>query len=171
MRPIDADKVIDALDDAGIELYPSEYEEFQAQLDKMPTIDPESLRPTAHWIQCDLVLHDYDDGTDTIYSYRGLGRKCSRCAQIYDATKMDIKKNFCPNCGAKMMMPYYRGYTTTIEYDEDDKLWHGTLDGIKDLVNFHAFEIKNIEQEFHNAVDDYLDFCKEVGKEPERPQP
>lgn len=64
----------------------------------------------------------------------------------------------------------YRGYAATVEYDEDDKLWHGTLDGIKDLVNFHAFEIENIEQEFHNAVDDYLYFCKEVGKEPERPQ-
>lgn len=63
----------------------------------------------------------------------------------------------------------YRWYTATIEYDEDDKLWHGTLDGIKDLVNFHAFEIENIEQEFRNAVDDYLDFCREVGKEPEKP--
>lgn len=66
--------------------------------------------------------------------------------------------------------PAYRGYTATVEYDEDDKLWYGKLDGIKDLVNFHAFEIENIEQEFHNAVDDYLDFCKEVGKEPEVPQ-
>lgn len=63
----------------------------------------------------------------------------------------------------------YRGYTATVEYDEDDKLWHGTLDGIKDLVNFHAFEIENIEQEFRNAVDDYLVFCKEVGKVPEKP--
>ena len=63
----------------------------------------------------------------------------------------------------------YRGYTATVEYDEDDKLWHGTLDGVKDLVNFHALEIENIEQEFRNAVDDYLDFCREVGKEPERP--
>lgn len=65
----------------------------------------------------------------------------------------------------------YRGYAATVEYDKDDKLWHGTLDGIKDLVNFHAFEIENIEQEFCNAVDDYLEFCKEVGKEPERPLP
>lgn len=63
----------------------------------------------------------------------------------------------------------YRGYTATVEYDEDDKLWYGTLDGIKDLVNFHAFEIENIEQEFRNAVDDYLVFCKEVGKVPEKP--
>lgn len=65
----------------------------------------------------------------------------------------------------------YRGYAATAVYDEDDKLWHVTLDGIKDLVKFHAFEIENIEQSFHNAVDNYLYFCKEVGKEPERPQP
>lgn len=58
--------------------------------------------------------------------------------------------------------PAYRGYTATVEYDEDEKLWHGTLDGIKDLVNFHAFEIENIEQEFHNAVDDYIAFMEEI---------
>lgn len=27
---------------------------------------------------------------------------------------------------------------------------------------------KRIEEEFRNAVDDYLEFCKEVGKEPEK---
>ena len=66
--------------------------------------------------------------------------------------------------------PAYRGYTATVEYDEEDKLWYGKLDGIKDLVNFHAFNPANIEQEFHNAVDDYLDFCARVGKEPDVPR-
>lgn len=63
----------------------------------------------------------------------------------------------------------YRGYTATIEYDDDDKLWHGKLDKIHDMINFHSFKAEEIEREFHNAVDDYLDFCKEIGKKPEEP--
>lgn len=65
--------------------------------------------------------------------------------------------------------PSYRGYTATVEYDEDDKLWHGKLDKIHDMINFHSFKVEEIEREFHNAVDDYLDFCKEIGKKPEEP--
>lgn len=63
----------------------------------------------------------------------------------------------------------YRGYTATIEYDDDDKLWHGKLDKIHDMINFHSFKAEEIEREFHNAVNDYLDFCKEIGKKPEEP--
>ena len=63
--------------------------------------DPEFLRSTAHWIQCDLVMRNYDDGVDIIY--RGMGLKCSRCARIYDKTKMDIETNYCPHCGARIV--------------------------------------------------------------------
>lgn len=63
----------------------------------------------------------------------------------------------------------YRGYTATIEYDDDDKLWHGKLDKIHDMINFHSFKAEEIEREFHNAVNDYLDFCKEIGKKPDEP--
>lgn len=63
----------------------------------------------------------------------------------------------------------YHGYTATIEYDDDDKLWHGKLDKIHDMINFHSFKAEEIERELHNAVDDYLDFCKEIGKKPEEP--
>lgn len=69
----------------------------------------------------------------------------------------------------------YKGYSVTDIYAEYDEvacsiIYYGKLDGIKDLVNFHAFNLTDIEQEFHNAVNDYLDFCKEVEKEPEVPQ-
>ena len=47
----------------------------------------------------------------------------------------------------------YKGYRARLE----DGI--GKIDGIGDLVCF--------EDDFHEAVDDYLAFCKEVGKEPE----
>lgn len=36
------------------------------------------------------------------------------------------------------------------------------------MVNFESTDISTVEEEFHAAVDDYLEFCKEVGKEPDK---
>ena len=62
----------------------------------------------------------------------------------------------------------YKGYCTRIEFDADAMLLHGKIEGINDLVTFECEDSSRIEAEFHAAVDDYLDFCKEVGKEPEK---
>lgn len=62
----------------------------------------------------------------------------------------------------------YKGYHTRVEYDAKDHLLYGKIEGIRDLVNFQSENAKDVEKEFHSAVDDYLAFCKEVGKEPDR---
>lgn len=38
------------------------------------------------------------------------------------------------------------------------------------MVNFESETYDGLEEEFHKAVDDYLKFCKEVGKEPDKPK-
>jgi len=62
----------------------------------------------------------------------------------------------------------YKGYYTKIEYSAEDKVLYGKVEGINDLVNFESYSLNEIESEFHRAVDDYLDMCKEVGKEPDK---
>lgn len=62
----------------------------------------------------------------------------------------------------------YKGYHTKIEFDSEDFVLRGKIEGINDLVNFESEDIKGIEKEFHEAVDDYLEFCREVGKEPDK---
>lgn len=62
----------------------------------------------------------------------------------------------------------YKGYHTRIEFDSEELVLRGKIEGINDFVDFESDDIKGIEKEFHSAVDDYLDFCKEVGKEPEK---
>ncbi len=62
----------------------------------------------------------------------------------------------------------YKGYHTKIEFDADSMSLRGKIEGINDFVEFEAEDISCVEEEFHAAVDDYLDFCKEVGKEPEK---
>lgn len=62
----------------------------------------------------------------------------------------------------------YKGYHTKIEFDAESMSLRGKIEGINDYIDFEAEDISNIEKEFHAAVDDYLEFCKEVGKDPEK---
>ncbi|MBQ8956745.1 MAG: type II toxin-antitoxin system HicB family antitoxin [Lachnospiraceae bacterium] len=62
----------------------------------------------------------------------------------------------------------YKGYHTKIEFNMESMTLRGKIEGINDYVDFESEDISSIEQEFHSAVDEYLEFCKEVGKEPEK---
>ena len=69
---------------------------------------------------------------------------------------------------AKNNMLEYKGYHTKVEFDSDDFVLRGKIEGINDFVDFECENTKDLEKEFHEAVDDYLEFCKEVGKEPDK---
>lgn len=60
----------------------------------------------------------------------------------------------------------YKGYHTNITYDAHAGRLRGVISGIDDHVDFSSDKVEEIEQEFHMAVDDYLAFCREVGKVP-----
>ena len=62
----------------------------------------------------------------------------------------------------------YKGYHTRVEYDSEDMLLRGKIEGISDFVNFESQSVETVEEEFHKAVDDYLAFCADVGKTPEK---
>ena len=61
----------------------------------------------------------------------------------------------------------YKGYGCTVKYDPKDHIWYGKIDDINDLVNFYTKNFTNIDKVARDAIDDYLDFCARVGKEPE----
>ena len=63
---------------------------------------------------------------------------------------------------------HYKGYSAKPEYSVEDKLFYGKILGIDDLVDFHSENAGSIETEFQKAVDDYLAFCAEIGKEPQK---
>lgn len=68
----------------------------------------------------------------------------------------------------KSNMIRYKGYSARPEYSPEDQIFYGKLLGIEDLVDFSAENAKDLEREFHDAVDAYLDFCREIGKEPQK---
>ena len=62
----------------------------------------------------------------------------------------------------------YKGYHAEIIFDEEDNYYCWKLYGIKDLVMFGGETEKAVEEDFHLAVADYLEFCKETNQEPKR---
>lgn len=66
--------------------------------------------------------------------------------------------------------PEYKGYRTIPKISILDGVFYGKIAAIKDLVTWQSDTVEGITKEFHSCVDDYLDFCKEIGKEPEKPE-
>lgn len=66
-------------------------------------------------------------------------------------------------------MMKYKGYTGHVEYDDEAKIFHGEVLGIRDVITFQGTTVEEIDQAFKDSVNDYLAFCKERGEDPERP--
>ncbi|MBL7635430.1 type II toxin-antitoxin system HicB family antitoxin [Atlantibacter sp.] len=63
----------------------------------------------------------------------------------------------------------YKGYAAKIEYSDDDLCFVGHVAGIRDVIGFHADNVAGLREAFEEAVDDYIDYCREQGREPLRP--
>ena len=59
----------------------------------------------------------------------------------------------------------YKGYIGSIEYSSEDKCFFGKLEMIDDLVTFEATSADELEINFHQVVDEYLQTCKKLGRE------
>jgi predicted HicB family RNase H-like nuclease len=64
---------------------------------------------------------------------------------------------------------HYKDYTGSVEFSEADTVFHGKVLGIKSLISFEGDSVGAIIGDFHNAIDEYLDFCAKTGKQPEKP--
>ena len=55
-------------------------------------------------------------------------------------------------------MMEYMGYIANVVYDESINPIHGTVIGLRDVITFEAESVGELEQAFHDSVDDYLEF-------------
>jgi len=62
----------------------------------------------------------------------------------------------------------YKEFMGSVHFSAADKVFHGKIEGIIDLVTFEGQSVAELTKAFHEAVNDYLTLCKETGKEPER---
>ena len=63
----------------------------------------------------------------------------------------------------------YKGYCAKIEYSIEDLALIGKVIGVTDTLVFECDSASEVENRFHEVIDDYLDMCERYGKDPERP--
>jgi predicted HicB family RNase H-like nuclease len=63
----------------------------------------------------------------------------------------------------------YKGYTGIFEYDPSVDAFHGRVVGLQDVVTFEGRSVDELRREMEESVEDYLELCADVGKDPERP--
>jgi predicted HicB family RNase H-like nuclease len=63
----------------------------------------------------------------------------------------------------------YKGYTGVFEFDPSIDAFHGHVIGLQDVVTFEGRSLDDLRQQMAESVEDYVELCAEVGKDPERP--
>jgi len=63
----------------------------------------------------------------------------------------------------------YKGYSGAVEYDDEAKIFHGEVFDTKDVITFQGKSVNEIEKSFRESIDDYLEFCRIRGEEPDKP--
>lgn len=66
-------------------------------------------------------------------------------------------------------MMQYKGYSGRVEYDDDAEIFHGEVIGLRDVITFQGTTVEEIKRAFKESVDDYIDFCAQLGHAPEKP--
>ena len=61
----------------------------------------------------------------------------------------------------------YKGYVGSVEFSETDSVFFGKVMGIRSLISYEGTNGKELVEDFHNAVDEYLLLCEAEGISPE----
>ena len=62
----------------------------------------------------------------------------------------------------------YKGYIGSVEFSESDELFFGKVLGIHALISYEGSNAKELIEDFHEAVEAYLEMCQEMEVEPEK---
>lgn len=63
----------------------------------------------------------------------------------------------------------HEGYIAEVTIDEESGWLHASTLGMRDVVNAEAETFTQLKEEFAISINEYLAFCKEMGREPEKP--
>lgn len=66
-------------------------------------------------------------------------------------------------------MKPYKGYQPRIWFEASDAAFHGVVEGITDTIHFQGTSVTELQNAFHNSVDDYLNWAAEDGFTPDKP--
>lgn len=62
----------------------------------------------------------------------------------------------------------YKGYMGSVEFSSEDGVFYGKVLGLNDLITFEGESVRELTAAFKDSIEDYLETCKELGKDPEK---
>ena len=63
----------------------------------------------------------------------------------------------------------YQGYLGVVDFDSELDSFHGTEINTNDVITFYGLSVAELREEMQKSIQEYLEFCREQGKEPEEP--
>lgn len=63
----------------------------------------------------------------------------------------------------------YKNYNGTVEYSKEDGCLYGKVIGLKSLLSYEGDSVRELEADFQNVIDEYLQDCAERNVAPEQP--
>lgn len=63
----------------------------------------------------------------------------------------------------------YKNYEAAVKFDEDAEVFYGEVINTRDVITFQGNSVEELKKAFRDSVEDYLEFCRERGEEPDKP--
>jgi len=62
----------------------------------------------------------------------------------------------------------YRGYIGSVEFSQEDECFFGKVLGVRGLISYEGESVKELKEDFQNAIDEHIDFLERTAKENEK---
>jgi predicted HicB family RNase H-like nuclease len=62
----------------------------------------------------------------------------------------------------------YKGFEGMVTLDEKANIFYGEVINTRDVITFQGASLEECQQAFRGSVNDYLEFCRERGEEPDK---
>jgi predicted HicB family RNase H-like nuclease len=62
----------------------------------------------------------------------------------------------------------YKDFLASVHFSSEDEVFYGKVLGINDLISFEGSSVRELKKSFQEAIEDYLETCEQVGKEPNK---
>lgn len=62
----------------------------------------------------------------------------------------------------------YKEYYAVVHFSMEDEIFFGKILGINDLVTFEGQSVKELKKSFKEAIQDYLETCEKLKKNPDK---
>jgi len=149
----------------------SKIEEIRARFESAsPTEFLVHIRGDVAYLLGELAAKDAEierlQNTHVKIQYRGEELTISRLCDLADRALEQVNRLRSELQHYKMSIIEYEGYHAKIKVSVEDGVIIGEVIDVIDSMIFEAESISEIEQKFHETIDDYLKVCAGIGKDP-----